>query len=451
MSILKGIAEITVLNSDGSTASYTKEENMITNSVKNLLDIKSSYFRGDATLNHETCLIGLMPILQMYSGILLFQDPLTENANNIFPPIDNPQIGHAGEYYSGTNPQRGTLNASSGAVTGGYKYVWDFATDRANGSISAIALTSKFGGNIGIDSSSESSILANDCLYSSLNNSTSFSVGYGSFLTTSSTYSSYYIQSYNPSTDTFTLAKTSAGTTTVYWSQIRRPSTFGLQTSEAIINGNINTLATTNKIASAQYWFTDSDYIYSTYLLTANTLALVKFDYNMNKITDSVITLSSSNVMYASSTILGGYLDGYLYVWCRDYTTNTNSKIIKVDINTGDFTTIFTVSSTSINYVSKINDYLCFSYSGTASSWYYLVKGNTVKKVYNYTCHNNITRVIPNSSLSAPQLMFSSYSSYPRATIGYFTPCLSTINNLSTPVAKSSTQTMQISYTILET
>jgi hypothetical protein len=38
--------------------------------------------------------------------------------------------------------KRGSLNTTeSGAVENGYKFVWDFATDKANASINSLALT----------------------------------------------------------------------------------------------------------------------------------------------------------------------------------------------------------------------------------------------------------------------------------------------------------------------
>ena len=81
-------------------------------------------------------------------GILLFSDALNEDENLLYAPSENPCIGYASNDVNATaNVMRGSLNLTeSGKIDNGYKFVWDFTTSQANGTITAVALTHKFGG-----------------------------------------------------------------------------------------------------------------------------------------------------------------------------------------------------------------------------------------------------------------------------------------------------------------
>mgnify|MGYP006923764568 CR=1 FL=1 len=73
-------------------------------------------------------------------GILLYQNALEERADNIYAPLNNPLIGYASDDANNTEDiRRGSRNLTeSKEVDGGYRFVWDFATSQANGTISAI-------------------------------------------------------------------------------------------------------------------------------------------------------------------------------------------------------------------------------------------------------------------------------------------------------------------------
>lgn len=67
-------------------------------------------------------------------------------------PWTNEEIGHAGISNTSTDKSIGTYNANeSGRIENGkgYRHVWDFASDRANGEISCICMTTKDGGTCG--------------------------------------------------------------------------------------------------------------------------------------------------------------------------------------------------------------------------------------------------------------------------------------------------------------
>ena len=76
-------------------------------------------------------------------------------------------IGRAGGGYSGSNIYRGTLNSiESGAITNGWRNVWDFDTGKCNGQIiKALTLTHRNTGNNGWMSLSEQNEKESPCFF----------------------------------------------------------------------------------------------------------------------------------------------------------------------------------------------------------------------------------------------------------------------------------------------
>lgn len=146
--VMHGHTKITLRDAKTGEITDTREkDNLITNALENIID-RNTFGAIDYTQ--------LMPITKMLGGILLFEDPLTANANNTLPPndSDNKLIGHAGQTpYSGPSTKRGSPNGVlSGEIQGGdgYKFVFDFPTTAANGTISAVSLTHQNGGDLGL-------------------------------------------------------------------------------------------------------------------------------------------------------------------------------------------------------------------------------------------------------------------------------------------------------------
>ena len=141
---LEGRFKIELFNArTGKLEERIEQKNIVTNAVKDIF--KSNYFGG---LSYAQ----LMPIfLEMFGGVLCFEDPLNESATDYYPPLAsaNRLIAHAGKttYVPETDPEdrkRGNPNFSeSHYITNGYSHVWDFAPSQGNGVISAIALTHK--------------------------------------------------------------------------------------------------------------------------------------------------------------------------------------------------------------------------------------------------------------------------------------------------------------------
>lgn len=99
-----------------------------------------------------------MPLCpNLFGGILLYEDAIPENVNQLYAQPDNVLVGYSSRNDNDKNDiLRGSMNLNeSGALESndGYRFVFDFATSQANGTISAVGLTSKWGGISGCGSS----------------------------------------------------------------------------------------------------------------------------------------------------------------------------------------------------------------------------------------------------------------------------------------------------------
>lgn len=145
--MIKGSATIELTNADGSKQ-VIKHDNMITNAVKDLLVSQ----RGEIaplfkiTQNNESI------ARAMFGGLLLFDDTLNSNADDYFIPSAK-ITGYASlTSYGGMDVARGGFNElESGLQADGksYKFVWDFSTSQGNGTIKSLALCPSMMGQIG--------------------------------------------------------------------------------------------------------------------------------------------------------------------------------------------------------------------------------------------------------------------------------------------------------------
>lgn len=141
---------------NGKKVSEHTDTNMMTNMLQNIFSPPRLLVDG------EYCRSLYLNNMPMYSkvlgGILLYEQRIEENADMCLAPVTNRCVGHAGGTYSGTLSTRGSLNETeSGFIDPdepwkGYRLVYDFGTDKANGTISCACLTSRIGGNTGYGS-----------------------------------------------------------------------------------------------------------------------------------------------------------------------------------------------------------------------------------------------------------------------------------------------------------
>lgn len=141
---LKGHTKITLTNPDG-TKEVHESDNMVTNAVAHLL---SRNWSGLADYH------ALLPLKNLFGGVLLFAGNITEDADNYNPPNElvNGMTACAGQTaHSTANPYRGNPNGGETVVTdSSVKFVWDWATNQGNGPINCVCLCPNGMGNMGL-------------------------------------------------------------------------------------------------------------------------------------------------------------------------------------------------------------------------------------------------------------------------------------------------------------
>lgn len=141
--MIKGRATIQLFDEKtGDVVREIHEENMITNAVDTILNPPDYIEIGidsdnDRSFNMLRDLVGNIADTA-FRGVIVCRDKIPEDGNNMMLPWTNEEIGHAGISNTSTDKSIGTYNANeSGRIENGkgYRHVWDFASDRANGEI----------------------------------------------------------------------------------------------------------------------------------------------------------------------------------------------------------------------------------------------------------------------------------------------------------------------------
>lgn len=166
--MMKGRASIQLFNAETGEKEYeTTEENLITKAVDRLINppietvITTEKYAGNALRWSFNQLVSAA-----YGGLLLFANSHEENLDNIYPTKDDELVGYASSATNVTTPKEGVRNEiETGFIDDddgnhiGYKFVWDFSTSQANGTISSISLTSDGGGLCGMGEKNKFPIL----------------------------------------------------------------------------------------------------------------------------------------------------------------------------------------------------------------------------------------------------------------------------------------------------
>lgn len=133
---LKGHARIEFADAiTGKLKDVVEEDNLITNAVAQIL---AKNWSALANFN------SLLPLKSMYSGALIFQNAMTESADNINPPNDlvNPMVAHAGDAMNDTqsmlrgNPIFSDFIEQDTSI----KQVWGWDASHGNGTWGCICL-----------------------------------------------------------------------------------------------------------------------------------------------------------------------------------------------------------------------------------------------------------------------------------------------------------------------
>lgn len=143
---IKGSATIELTNADGSKE-IIEHDNMITNAVNDMCMSQ----RGEMASILKIVNNGDSYAQALFGGILLFDETLNDDPDDYFIPTTKITGYASQDAYAGLDVARGSFNASEGGVQedGSYKFVWDFSTSQGNGTIKSLALCPNIMGQIG--------------------------------------------------------------------------------------------------------------------------------------------------------------------------------------------------------------------------------------------------------------------------------------------------------------
>ena len=468
----KTIIELTNVNT-GEVTTY-EDENLITYGANKY--INTGYFNYNSYRTHAD----MLPVSEKaLGGILLFDNTLEEDPNNYHLPDPSVAklIGHAGREIS-TYPvddTRGSfMEAESGKIENGYKSVWNFGASQGNGNISSICLTNHIFGYLGLKNWGEGLFnfyrstpsvdypIKNAYLTwvtENFNNRTDYFSG---SLSTSESIPSvlYSNNEENPlnEIEEYVNMYLSNNTTLKYEKRVDRKNNVRLNYSsqfstmeEKDITIDSNALENISSSYFLSFQRNPKDNKYYSIAVYNNRLIVVKFDLETQKLEKEIsLALVSTYPLYTSSNMRSNFVirDNNFYTLLRSG-NSYDILLFKIDLLNKNYVNLtdkiggsFSGEQNPTNIAITPNETIILPvglldkndnfYSGSLK-FHRIVNNNTGtgtlitnSLISNKTCPSNLYDTIPN--------------------IFY----LGSINNLSTPITKTSDHTMKITYILTE-
>lgn len=465
--MLKGLMKIEMTDVNRGETETVLEQNMVTNALADIFKPMGLDKSPSKMLN------GLNPYYQsVLGGLLLFDSYIEEDVNNLYPPSTVNLIGCAvyGVQNNTTGTLRGGFNQTESElnITDRYmKYVYDFTTSQANGTISCVCLTHKNGGYTsygGKDSPFGSNyplgmqvcdghlqyVYTNYTGGDTGDKYSGYTVGKTEliFLIDLEEDSVYYFRI--DSTNKITIVKRRAYMKSI--SLIENP----YSEKPLIDSFELRELETEIPTAYSSYNFDDSDnclYLVNcskTYIDADGEFIITKIDISNWRVTQYTMTNTTGERINLSGMRKSYCHRGYIVF--RGYTNAEN--IFKMEIgNSANVVQLKYVGFTSMKGVFALAVNGRIYVEGYSSGYYlYIINLDTDEIMpveaariiggSNYPCYTPV--------LNKQMLWFASYGDY--STVGFMilSNYLATINNLSEPVTKTADKTMKVTYIIQE-
>ena len=448
---LKGKTTIELTDVRTGKRERIESENMITNAVSNIL---AHNYCGIAKFNDLT------PLKQMFGGVLLFKDTMTENADNYNIPNDtNTCFAWAGDTaHSTANPYRGNPNGGETIETDtSIAFVWDWMTNQGNtgeDSINCVCLTHAKFGNMGtkpwdatINPMSTFGALTVGTRTITDDVRKEFPVAFGS------DGRSYYAVNLNgTSFKEFTMShdlwKFGILKTASDWTQTA--------SREATLDAGAN-----------KFFFLDDTYYYVAWVTSATTMTIKKIARSDFTITDASITVSDVALYTGPETFASPqYLPLFAFDGTYLYFPNSDAtKLIKIDIATPANTDYLDGTGTiNINGApsgtagyQRMTPIACST--GFVVGDNYIVNGDHMYPIlgvsgigatvdyYNRNCWLDVVR--HGASCYGHAIGSQDSRQYGQSNV-LFPYYLASINNLDNGCQKGSGQTMKVRYTLTE-
>lgn len=470
--MLKGKTVIELTNVHTGDKEVYEDTNLVTEAIADILNTNIlGMLYNNTGFDGENGEKWMLPIInKLTGGILLYQEPLEERVDNLYAPFANPLIGYASsDVNNTTDVKRGSRNLTeSKLVDGGFKYVWDFATSQANGTISAIALTNRVAG---IGQMNGNNYMVRLGTYSSQNNSyddesyrpnkrTYIKEGYRLELITRNNSNKAWLkkvpEEYLHAGLTENLisqkAYKASEVTEIdlghypYWIHRTGSPSKGEYDIPNEDNGNVRSHFFHGADGCWYAIARKTNQKYSNMYYDNEQFRHISYDYYMDKIQDGKCTTQK---IAPPNGVSDFYSIGMSGKWLICVSSDS-SKLYRLDTtNVANIERISDWTYNSSNEMSYIID------DDMVLNGWYMEDGEPVQKIggigYQNYCAWGISQMTRYKTYAIREWMYhySEYRCYKELFL--YTPYLATINNLDNPVIKTADKTMKITYTLTET
>lgn len=488
---MKGHARIELTDVHTGEKQVIEEDNLITNAVSEY--VKPIAFCGYTPLYRGVRTYGLLNML--FGGLLLLDSAVEENPDIIRLPYGIDVVGRGSDIaYTGVDTFLGSLNINESGYdeSGNYKFVWDFTTSQANGVIASLSLTSHFGGRLGygwysrdasITSNMQDSVFFNGvswsaystallCKSNNNNEINAYECGYvfcvGDNIYTTITHnlrkSSLFSNFYIKNSGCLSIAKIKIPISSVILNNRNFNSADVAKDFDEIIDIPLPDVIKNglegSKIYGGFYQCGSSMYMImlnKQYIEAEEQINIFKVDF---------LTMESETISFKNTT---GKRIGFVEITgnsCQAWFAVSNGNFICNCYNNGVFEALYRINMSNpadvFKFENKGTDVIKVRqlFFFTISSGFIVSRGDSYSDAYIVNvakgkyCSYNIEGVNQLSTTSNENLtkIVRRFSSGGNECVDVVNNpfYLATINNLATPVQKTASQTMKITYTLSE-
>ena len=466
---IKGKTTFELTDVNTGNVEKIEDTNMVTNALQNFLETYGMFVNNpldNGDMRNKRLWKNLL------GGLFLFDKNIEENADTTFMPAGVSMVGNGSIDISNSGEvmELGSYNAVESGVQddGSIKFVYDFSTQQANGTISCACLTSANGGYIGMGNSSGKYLLnSNRPVFGmqsgiAANRPVNWTYGDNGRIASCFAYSSYdddTIHYVDPSSVRYNLASVES-----HWSNTKSIRVYKVRAGFKNIGlkdyGYIDQVLETYDIDIPQeiidYMGTSVNYAYacgdeyeksifitfiknSFYINKGSFAWVMKIDKNM-KATAYKVTNNTGYDIYVREDRHILFHNGYMWVILNGvyklvgikYSDSTQiiDDNVLLDGSSGSTTIgrgLIQVYNYSSLKIYDIENHTCKVTNGSYSSYSF---SNLIEK-------QGVRILFEQSQESAVRYILYKDERY-----------LATINNLATPVVKTASKTMKVTYTI---
>jgi len=440
---IKGHTEIQLTDVRTGKVKTFHDDNMMTNGLaefmKNHGMLCGTPFTDDVKNDLINTLLG---------GILLFDTALTENVNNtrLADGIKMTANACAGVTHTGDPTELGSYDANESGWQNDehtvYRHVFTWTTSQGNGRIASACLTSKPHGYIGEGNSTSGLKITDNNItretYGSKVDIGSRERAYSEHMFMIIDNVAYYLK-IDTSAQTITISKVHVTDTECDLRDVSNSTTAQLE-EVAVLNNPVGT-ANLVQLKSCSCRVLSNSVVLA--INANNAYKVLKLSSDLTAITDCVdVTPSATSITFNSSDQMFLSADATKLILRNE----TARKVFKIDLSNLANVSEITVKGNPAFQTNHAQEYLSEGKRHYASDYVY---DETLNEIY--PLNMSPLYFIHIGDLHKDDATMIAYMSAYNSSSGYGVrnnDYLATINNLSSPVTKDSTQTMKVIYTL---